>query len=52
MARTCIRWPSSIRELEHIVLDHLAPPIAHYLTRQTLEQWFAELRPVALPSLA
>lgn len=29
------------REIEHIVLDHLCPPLAYYLSRQTLEGWFA-----------
>jgi SAM-dependent methyltransferase len=33
------------REVEHIVLDHLCPPIAYYLSRPTLEEWFAELKP-------
>jgi SAM-dependent methyltransferase len=31
------------REIEHIVLDHLCPPLACYLSRQTLEGWFAKL---------
>ncbi len=31
------------REIENIVLDHLCPPIAHYLTRETLEGWFGAL---------
>jgi len=31
------RFP--FREVEHIVLDHLCPPIAHYLRRPTLEEW-------------
>lgn len=35
------RFP--FREIEHIVLDHLCPPIAHYLSRPTLEGWFAAL---------
>ncbi|MGC8762810.1 MAG: methyltransferase domain-containing protein [Acidobacteriota bacterium] len=35
------RFP--FREIEHIVLDHLCPPIAHYLPRPVLEGWFASL---------
>jgi len=35
------RFP--FREIEHIVLDHLCPPIAHYLDRPTLERWFDPL---------
>lgn len=35
------------REIEHITLDHLCPPIALYLRRETLEGWFAELPDVA-----
>jgi SAM-dependent methyltransferase len=31
------------REIDSIVLDHLCPPIAHYLSRGTLEGWFAAL---------
>jgi SAM-dependent methyltransferase len=31
------------REVDSIVLDHLCPPIAHYLRRETLEGWFAAL---------
>jgi len=31
------------REVEHIVLDHLCPPIAHYLPRGRIEEWFAGL---------
>jgi len=31
------------REIEHIVLDHLCPPIAYYLKRETLEQWLNDL---------
>lgn len=30
-------------EIEHIVLDHLCPPIAYYLSKSTLEGWFAAL---------
>ncbi len=37
------RFP--FREIEHIVLDHLCPPIAHYLSRPTLESWIADLNP-------
>jgi SAM-dependent methyltransferase len=37
------KFPS--REIEHIVLDHLCPPIAHYLSRPTLESWFERLEP-------
>lgn len=37
------RFP--FREIEHIVLDHLCPPIAFYLSRPTLEKWFSELKP-------
>ena len=33
------------REIEHIVLDHLCPPIAHYLSRPVLEEWFSRLGP-------
>lgn len=33
------------REIEHIVLDHLCPPIAYYLSRPTLEGWFGSLSP-------
>ena len=33
------------REIEHIVLDHLCPPIAYYLSRPTLESWFERLEP-------
>lgn len=40
------RFP--FREIEHIVLDHLCPPIAHYLSRPTLEAWFAGLKPEGL----
>ena len=36
------------REIEHIVLDHLCPPIAYYLSRDTLEMWFAPLAPSRL----
>ncbi len=32
-----------LREVEHIVLDHLCPPIAHYLSKDTLEGWFRTL---------
>lgn len=35
------RFP--FREVEHIVLDHLCPPIAHYLRRETLEGWLNAL---------
>lgn len=35
------RFP--FREVEHIVLDHLCPPIAHYLRRGTLEGWLDSL---------
>ena len=35
------------REIEHIVLDHLCPPIAHYLSKQTLERWFSALQPAS-----
>jgi SAM-dependent methyltransferase len=31
------------REIEHIILDHLCPPIAYYLSRPTLENWFERL---------
>ena len=31
------------REIEHIVLDHLCPPIAFYLSKATLESWFGSL---------
>ena len=31
------------REVEHIVLDHLCPPIAYYLDRPTIESWLAGL---------
>lgn len=31
------------REIEHIVLDHLCPPIAHYLRKEALEGWFSNL---------
>ena len=37
------RFP--LREVEHIVLDHLCPPIALYLSRSTLEGWFGALAP-------
>ena len=30
-------------EIEHIVLDQLCPPIAHYLSREQLERWCAKL---------
>ena len=33
------------REIEHIVLDHLCPPIAFYLSRAALEEWFTRLGP-------
>ena len=33
------------REIEHLVLDHLCPPIAFYLPKSTLESWFAQLQP-------
>lgn len=36
------------REIEHIVLDHLCPPIAYYLSRPTLESWFSALSPADL----
>jgi SAM-dependent methyltransferase len=36
------------REVEHIVLDHLCPPIAHYLSRPVLEEWFSRLGPEQL----
>jgi len=35
------RFP--FREVDSIVLDHLCPPIAHYLRRETLEEWLADL---------
>ena len=31
------------REIEHIVLDHLCPPIAYYLSKDTLDEWFKKL---------
>lgn len=31
------------REVEHIVLDHLCPPVAYYLSKEELEAWFAKL---------
>jgi len=31
------------REVEHIVLDHLCPPIAYYLSGPQIEAWLAEL---------
>jgi SAM-dependent methyltransferase len=31
------------REIEHIVLDHLCPPIAFYLSKGTLESWLEPL---------
>jgi len=31
------------REIEHIVLDHLCPPIAFYLSKATLESWLGAL---------
>jgi hypothetical protein len=37
--------PFPFREIEHIVLDHLCPPVAYYLSRPTLEHWFTELGP-------
>lgn len=30
-------------EIEHIALDHLCPPIAHYVRRITLEDWLTRL---------
>lgn len=33
------------REIEHIVLDHLCPPVAFYLSKETLANWFSELDP-------
>ncbi len=36
------------REIEHIVLDHLCPPIAYYLSRPTLETWFDGLEPAEI----
>jgi SAM-dependent methyltransferase len=30
-------------EIEHIVLDHLCPPVAYYLPKDVLEGWFREL---------
>lgn len=36
------------REVEHIVLDHMCPPIAYYLSRPTLESWFEGLQPAEL----
>jgi len=30
-------------EIEHIVLDHLCPPVAFYLPKDQLESWFREL---------
>lgn len=35
------RFP--FREVDNIVLDHLCPPIAFYLRKETLEGWFASL---------
>lgn len=31
------------REIDSIVLDHLCPPIAYYLSRGTLEEWLGKL---------
>lgn len=36
------------REIEHIVLDHLCPPIAYYLSKDTLEKWFGALGPASI----
>lgn len=36
------------REIEHIVLDHLCPPIAFYLSRDSLEKWFTALKPESI----
>jgi SAM-dependent methyltransferase len=33
------------REIEHIVLDHLCPPVAFYLSKETLAKWFSGLDP-------
>jgi len=30
-------------EIEHIVLDHLCPPLADYIPREQLEEWFRDL---------
>lgn len=40
--------PFPFREIEHIVLDHLCPPVAFYLSRDVLEGWFADLDPEAV----
>jgi len=40
------RFP--FREVEHIVLDHLCPPIAFYLSKDTLERWFGALKPESI----
>lgn len=40
------RFP--FREIEHIVLDHLCPPVANYLPRAQLEAWFSGLNPAQL----
>lgn len=37
-----------LREIEHIVLDHLCAPIAYYLAKPTLEGWFDLLKPADL----
>jgi ubiquinone/menaquinone biosynthesis C-methylase UbiE len=37
--------PFPFREVDNIVLDHLCPPIAFYLSRPQLEEWFALLNP-------
>jgi SAM-dependent methyltransferase len=40
--------PFPFREVEHIVLDHLCPPVAYYLSRSELESWFGPLRPAEI----
>lgn len=42
--------PFPFREVDNIVLDHLCPPIAFYLSRAQLEEWFAPLVPESLQS--
>lgn len=36
------------REIENIVIDHLSAPIAHYLSREDIENIFEKLHPVEL----
>lgn len=40
------RFP--FREIDNIVVDHLCPPVAYYLSRHDLEKMFEQLKPQSL----